>query len=125
MKVVTFLTMPVEHGSLDTARQVEHVQVQLPPTVPLHTERMSHWWLTRRLPLNLHAGCICASLCCRCRCFCCSFIYLLARLTAEWDPGGQAVREAFLAQDALKAVVTLVAEPLGRHPDMSERVRAT
>ena len=36
--------------------------------------------------------------------------------------GEQAVREAFLVQDALKAVVTLVAEPLGRHPDMSDRV---
>ena len=35
----------------------------------------------------------------------------------------QEVREAFLAQDALKAVVTLVAEPLSNHPEMSERVR--
>ena len=36
----------------------------------------------------------------------------------------QEVREAFLAQDALKAVVTLVAEPLSNHPEMSERVRS-
>ena len=37
----------------------------------------------------------------------------------------QEVREAFLAQDALKAVVTLVAEPLSNHPEMSERVQST
>ena len=37
----------------------------------------------------------------------------------------QEVREAFLAQDALKAVVTLVAEPLSNHPEMSERVRTS
>jgi len=34
----------------------------------------------------------------------------------------QEVREAFLTQDALQAVVTLVAEPLSNHPEMSERV---
>lgn len=33
----------------------------------------------------------------------------------------QAVREAFLAQDALAAVVGMLAEPLGRHPRMDER----
>ncbi len=35
----------------------------------------------------------------------------------------QEVREAFLTQDALQSVVTLVAEPLSNHPEMSERVR--
>ena len=33
----------------------------------------------------------------------------------------QAVREAFLAQDALAAVVGMLAEPLSRHPRMSEQ----
>ncbi len=33
----------------------------------------------------------------------------------------QAVREAFLAQDALAAVVGMLAEPLSRHPRMDER----
>ena len=49
-------------------------------------------------------------------------VCVLLRLTAHCVLGEQAVREAFLVQDALKAVVTLVAEPLGRHPDMSDRV---
>ena len=35
----------------------------------------------------------------------------------------QEVREAFLTPDALQSVVTLVAEPLSNHPEMSERVR--
>lgn len=34
----------------------------------------------------------------------------------------QAVKEAALAQDALKVIVDLVAEPLARHPRMSEKV---
>jgi hypothetical protein len=33
----------------------------------------------------------------------------------------QAVREAFLAQDALAAVVGMLAEPLGRHPRMNDQ----
>jgi hypothetical protein len=33
----------------------------------------------------------------------------------------QAVREAFLARDALAAVVGMLAEPLGRHPRMTEQ----
>ena len=33
----------------------------------------------------------------------------------------QAVREAFLAQDALAAVMGMLAEPLSRHPRMDER----
>ena len=33
----------------------------------------------------------------------------------------QAVREAFLAQDALAAVVGMLAEPLARHPRMDEK----
>ena len=32
-----------------------------------------------------------------------------------------AVREAFLAQDALAAVVGMLADPLARHPRMDER----
>ena len=36
-------------------------------------------------------------------------------------PSPQAVREAFLARDALAAVVGMLAEPLGRHPRMDER----
>ncbi len=34
----------------------------------------------------------------------------------------QAVKEAALAQDALKVIVDLVADPLARHPRMSEKV---
>lgn len=44
-------------------------------------------------------------------------------LTACLGPplGLQAVREAFLAQDALAAIVGMLAEPLARHPRMDER----
>ncbi|KAL4422339.1 hypothetical protein ABPG75_008536 [Micractinium tetrahymenae] len=40
---------------------------------------------------------------------------------AQQEQHMQAVREAFLAQDALAAVVGMLAEPLARHPRMDER----
>ena len=41
----------------------------------------------------------------------------LCRLQAEYM---QRVREAFMAKDAMAVIVGLVAEPLGRHPRMTE-----
>jgi hypothetical protein len=49
----------------------------------------------------------------------------LLRVSRGLVLGLQAVKEAALAQDALKVIVDLVAEPLARHPRMSDKVNAT
>eukprot|EP00887_Chlorella_sp_A99_P001979 scaffold18.g1979.t1 len=45
----------------------------------------------------------------------------LTQLRAKQEAHMQAVREAFLAQDALAAVVGMLAEPLSRHPRMTDQ----
>lgn len=145
VKVATFLTMPSSEPLVTTnkALQEEHMQVRLCSVFCLFAGQESggghvttnwalqeeHMQVGRAGPMpepRLRRGldpvtCLPCTPVCHCNSLRGGALDALAPTVVAPFPAPQAVREAFLAQDALAAVVGMLAEPLARHPRMDEK----
>ncbi len=101
------MTMPLEPGTDNPSLQIVNMQARFTPApfclpLPLRTQTFCAFALPEN---SVSLSSQCRPVGTRAPCF-----------------PLQAVKEAALAQDALKVIVDLVSEPLARHPHMSEKV---
>ena len=104
VKVVTWLTMPLEPGSDNPSLQIANMQARAPQSTTAAVSQQSLMLHCRGTMCLMQAG------------------HSVQRSASHSEVLLQAVKEAALAQDVLKVIVDLVAEPLARHPRMTDKV---